>query len=122
MKKKELVFVFTVVWFVVSGVILMLLVTPFVVPGEIILQAAPKCEWKVKYNKECPVCGITTAFIRISNGEFHEALISNKYSLTVYFIFAMNELFLITFLINRFLRKKVLQCRYSVSFGGYWLF
>lgn len=103
---KEIKLALSIVWLVLSLVILMILITPFILPDDTILALSPKCEWKTKYNKSCPLCGMTTAFILISRGKLSEAFTANKFSLYLYYIFILNEVTITVFLTKTFLTKK----------------
>ena len=81
-----------IVWIVLSTTILVVLITPFVISPETIYAIAPQCEWKARYGKECPLCGMTASFIYISKGEFTRARQSNGFSLFLYMAFAANTL------------------------------
>jgi len=85
----------------VSFVILAVLATPFLVDDNKIKNAVPRCEWKVKYNKECPFCGMTTGFLLISKGRFSEASESNRLSLFLYSIFVINEIVILAVILGK---------------------
>ncbi|HOV31997.1 MAG TPA: DUF2752 domain-containing protein [Candidatus Hydrogenedens sp.] len=81
-----------VVWLIVSVVTLFAIVAPIFFSADLIKTFVPKCEWKAKYNKECPLCGMTSSFIYISHGEFTRAYLNNRYSIYTYTIFMINEI------------------------------
>lgn len=86
-----------IVWFAISIVVLATLLAPWILTPQQIAAATPKCEWKARYGKECFLCGMTTAFIEIKEGRFHDAQRSNRGSLPLYTSFVMNELVLVLF-------------------------
>lgn len=96
---------FLLSWLTMSAVILVVLVSPFLLSDKTIYSIAPKCEWKIKYHKECVLCGMTTAFIEISKGQLSAANRSNRFSLYLYLVFSVNELFASLFLVKR--RKQI---------------
>ena len=81
-----------IVWFVVSLVILAALTAPFALGSDRIARLLPPCEWKVKYQRECAFCGMTTAFINISHGQFNDAQRANHAGIPLYLLFVSNEL------------------------------
>jgi hypothetical protein len=78
-------------WLVVSAVLLAVLAAPFILPPQTIFSLAPKCQWKTKYGRECPLCGMTTSFVLISRGRFDDALDRNRGSIPLYSAMVWNE-------------------------------
>jgi hypothetical protein len=78
-------------WYVMGALILAILIVPAVVSAERIYAAAPRCEWKTKYGRECFMCGMTTAFVEISRGRPGDAQRSNRGSVPLYSVLVMNE-------------------------------
>ena len=93
------------VWIVLSGVILCTLVAPFLLSADTINDMVPRCEWKSKYNQECPLCGMTTGFIYISQGQFTQAGMANSFSLYLYSVFVVNEIAIMLVLIKKIKRR-----------------
>ena len=81
-----------IVWFVVSFIFLVALAAPFALGRDRIAQLLPPCEWKVKYHRECAFCGMTTAFLDISHGQFNDAERANHAGIPLYLLFVSNEL------------------------------
>ncbi len=81
-----------IVWIILSGIILVTLASPFLFSTDTINTFVPKCEWKVKYNKECFLCGMTRSFMLISKGDVVKASKTNKFSLSLYMLFVVNEI------------------------------
>ncbi|MBV8819920.1 MAG: DUF2752 domain-containing protein [Acidobacteriaceae bacterium] len=79
------------VWSVISIVALGLLLAPWLVSAEQLAAVVPRCEWKVKYGKECAFCGMTTAFYDISSGRLAAAVRDNGGSLPLYASLLLNE-------------------------------
>jgi len=104
---REIKLALSIVWLLISTAILMVLCTPFFFSEDSLVSLLPKCEWKEKYNKECPLCGMTTSFILISQGKFSEALSANNFSLYLYCIFVLNEITILIFLTD----KKMFELR-----------
>lgn len=101
---------FIIVWFIIDFTIFVVLLIPFVLPSNTILSNMPACEWKIKYHKECPVCGMTTAFILLSKGQINEAQTHNKGCLFLYALFIVNELIaiycILFILVPKFTNKR----------------
>ena len=62
-----------IVWLAASLVLLAALTAPFALGRERVAHLFPVCEWKAKYGRECPFCGMTTSFLDISEGDFGDA-------------------------------------------------
>jgi hypothetical protein len=80
-----------IVWIAISTIVLGTLLAPWILTPEQIATATPKCEWKVRYGRECFLCGMTTAFIDIAHGRLREAERSNRGSIPLYSGFLINE-------------------------------
>ncbi|HXG01259.1 MAG TPA: hypothetical protein VNL69_10735, partial [Bacteroidota bacterium] len=63
---KEFTTAFRIVWYIISVGLLLLLAAPFLVPEKTLLSSTPVCRWKALYNRECALCGMSTAFILIT--------------------------------------------------------
>lgn len=101
MRADELVKSFAIAWLILSLGILLVLLAPFVMSEGTITRLAPKCVWKVRYGKSCPLCGMTTAFVRISQGRLADACKANPSSLALYAAFVVNLLLAALFLTKR---------------------
>lgn len=84
-------FVFIVVWIIASATIFLVLVAPFVLSTDTLNAIVPACEWKTKYNRECPLCGMTRSFVCISHGDLAQARNWNRWSVRLYTVFLVNE-------------------------------
>ena len=104
-----------ITWAVFAVLSVFVIVTPFVVDRQTIINAVPVCASVKKYNRECPLCGMTRAFIYISDGNVQKAVAANKGSVFLYFGFFMNillfavKVFLIK--LKKFDNKKEAVCR-----------
>ena len=81
-----------VAWFAASLLSVPVSFAPFVVPAGTLLRWAPVCARKAKYGQECALCGMTHAFILISQGHFAEASHRNRGSFPLYFGLLGNQL------------------------------
>jgi hypothetical protein len=105
MEYRQLKLAIFIVWVILSGIILFTLTAPFVLSVNSMDKLVPKCEWNIKYNKECFLCGMTRGFIYFSQGNFTGASEMNKFSPFLYLLFVANETVL-TFVLFRKFRKK----------------
>ena len=96
-----------IVWLVVSLIIVFTLAAPFALSRDRFAHLLPPCEWKVKYHRECPFCGMTTSFIDISEGQLGSAHRANRAGIPLYFAFVSNELGLLAFI----RRKGIAACK-----------
>ena len=78
------------VWLVLSTVIFVVLLLPFVVPQHQLAQYIPECEWQTRFQKPCAFCGMSTAFYAISRGDLTGAYHLNPLSLYIYSAFVLN--------------------------------
>lgn len=83
---------FFIAWMVISAALFGVLLAPLILPSATIQRLEPRCEWKVRYAKECPICGMTTSFILICRGKFKEASAANKASIPLFSILIANEI------------------------------
>ena len=105
---KDLQKVFLWLWIFYSTIFFSVLVIQFFLPAEKILTLLPPCEWQVKYGKPCFFCGMTRAFIEISNGNIGTAYEYNHGSILLFLILLINDIFFIAFLLRKayFLKIK----------------
>lgn len=89
-RRRELMLVGLLVWFIVSAGVFITLVLPFVVPQHQLAQFIPECTWQVEFQKPCAFCGMTTAFYAVSRGDFTAAYRLNPLSLYIYSAFILN--------------------------------
>lgn len=94
-----------IVWIVVSIVLLGIVTLPFILPDYVILNMAPRCEWVVKYNKLCPLCGMTRAFLEISRLDIKEALFYNRSSIYLYSFLSANSILFLLWPLIRLVRQ-----------------
>lgn len=79
-----------IVWGIVSFLAITTVIAPFFLDKQTILENTPICFSKSQLNIECISCGITRAFIEISNGNLMSAHKLNKSSLIIYSCFTLN--------------------------------
>ena len=99
-----------IIWMVITLLTTLLILIPFIVDRDKILNNTPVCISVSKYNVECALCGMTRAFIEISNGNFIKAYTLNKGSLFLYVAFLANSLI---FILNS-IYSKIFKNRISI--------
>jgi hypothetical protein len=111
MENKQIKLALSVVWIVLSGIILIILIVTFILPADSIDAIVPKCESKIKFNKPCPLCGMTTGFLDISRGQFKEASMANGFGIYLFSIFVSNEIVMVAVFLLKKGRKKSITVR-----------
>jgi hypothetical protein len=104
MPGREVRLSFFIAWMVISAAGFVVLLAPMILPGATIRRLAPQCEWKVRYGRECPMCGMTTGFMLICRGKFKEARAANRASISLFSILVANEICAIL-LLGRFIEE-----------------
>ena len=96
-----------IVWLVLSLIVLAALAAPFALGERRLVQVVPVCEWKARYNRECPFCGMTTSFLAISSGRLGDARRANRAGVPLYLLLISNEVCALLFL----RRKGAIACK-----------
>jgi hypothetical protein len=78
------------VWLVVSLVTGCAVLAPFVCPPATLHSLFPACLARVKYHTECPLCGMTTAFISLACGRWRQAQAANSGAIPLFLIWTVN--------------------------------
>jgi hypothetical protein len=81
---------FRYVWLVVSLVTTCAIMAPFVCRPATLYSLFPACEARVKYHTECPLCGMTTAFVNLAGGRWREAQAANSGAIPLYLAWLVN--------------------------------
>ncbi len=93
-------------WAVLSMIVLLIIVCPFVLSQNTIFMLSSLCELNHVPHVESPLYGMTRAFLFISKGNLSEALKLNRFSVLLYSIFVLNELLIFTILFAKLITKK----------------
>ena len=93
------------VWSILSMIILSVLIAPLFLSQDTILKLTPDCVSRTKYNRECPLCGMSRAFIAISEGNLGVAYFSNKAAIPTYLTFASNEILFLGLILATCIKK-----------------
>ncbi len=78
-------------WAILSLATAIVLVASFVLTPAQAARVTPQCVWRAKFHRDCACCGMTRAFLLISQGRFQEARAANRGSLPVYGGFLLND-------------------------------
>ena len=92
MAGREVRLSFFIAWMVISALLLGVLLAPLILSSATLQRLEPRCEWKVRYAKDCPLCGMTTSFVLIGRGKFKEATAANRASIPLFSILTANEI------------------------------
>jgi hypothetical protein len=87
---KELKEPILIVWIIISIITSLIILFPFFTDKQTVLQNTPTCISKSQFNIECSLCGMTRAFVEISNGNFDKAYKLNQGSYYLYISFLLN--------------------------------
>ena len=93
-------------WIIITYIIFILLISPFLFPEDVLLAISPSCVSKTILGQECFLCGMTKSFINISQGNFYQAYRMNNFGIYLYLIFCLNVLSLLSFSIFKLFMKK----------------
>ena len=122
----------TAAWLIVSAILLLIQLSFHIAPDNALTSLSAACQIQHHNQEPCPLCGMTRAFMAISNGRLDQATAFNNWSIALYGIFLANGLLAAIFLASRIrnlflpfkasnavasktsIRKEVDSCRYSV--------
>jgi hypothetical protein len=106
------------VWAVLTLIFAVTLAAASILPESRVMRLAPVCERKARTGQECPLCGMTHAFLSISRAQFHTANNQNAGSLPLYAALLFNEGLFVWGLIRG--RRPQSSIRASVSTPRHW--
>ncbi|MBC8487227.1 MAG: DUF2752 domain-containing protein [Ignavibacteria bacterium] len=92
-------------WIIITSIIFVLLISPFLFQEDVLLSISPSCESKTILGQECFLCGMTKSFISISQGNFYHAYRLNNFGIYLYLMFCLNVLSLLLFSIIKLFMK-----------------
>jgi len=93
-------------WIIITSIIFILIISPFLFKGDVLLSISPLCESQTILGQECFLCGMSKSFISISKGNFYQAYRLNNFGIYLYLIFCLNVLSLLLFSIYKLFLKK----------------
>jgi len=92
-------------WVVISTVMMLAVLTPFVLPADRVYGMFPACEARLR-GEPCVLCGMTTAWVLLAQGNLGGALESNRWSLALWGASIVNFAIVKTFLLLSLLRRR----------------
>lgn len=98
--KKDLRDAIKIVWILYSALILIVILITIFSP-ETLYKISPVCYSVSLYGDECFMCGMTRAFVEISDGNFQNAGTLNSLSIYVFGLMAFNSILFIFYAIVR---------------------
>lgn len=91
----------TAAWLIVSAILLPVFLAPCLLSENALLSASRTFQLQHHDQEPCPLCGMTRAFIAISNDNLDEAVNFNQWSVALYGVLLANEFVAAVFLVSR---------------------
>jgi hypothetical protein len=91
-------------WLIVSVPLLASVVLPVVAPAETVAAMAPKCVRRAQLGRDCPGCGLTTAFVRIGEADWDGAAHANAAGMPLFGAFVLNSIVAAAWCVRRLRR------------------
>lgn len=85
----DLSYALRIVWLILSIVSGLAVLSPLFLSPSFVFRLFPVCQAKLT-GSSCVLCGMTTAFVSIGQGDFAAAQTANPASLTLYFTLLLN--------------------------------
>ena len=99
--KKEIRAAFKIVWIIYSAIALLVIAITVFSAGTL-HEISPVCLSKSLNGEECFMCGITRAFVEISEGNIINAYILNKLSIFLFSVMSLNSILFILYTVKKF--------------------
>jgi len=99
--KKEIRAAFKIVWIIYSAIALLVIAITVFSAGTL-HEISPVCLSKSLNGEECFMCGITRAFVEISEGNIINAYILNKLSIFLFSVMLLNSILFILYTVKKF--------------------
>jgi hypothetical protein len=91
-------------WLVISAVMALAALMPFLAPAEALYGLFPECPSRAR-GGSCPMCGMTTAWIFIARGDTASALEANAGSVPLWTASVVNFLVAVAYSITMLRRR-----------------
>ena len=92
-----------IVWLILGAVCGFVIAAPLILPSDLLLGWFPICAAKAAGGR-CFLCGMTTAFVRIGEGDLTGALLANSGSIALYTVMAVNFTAVVAYTMFRVIR------------------
>ena len=99
--KKEIRAAFKIVWIIYSAIALLVIAITVFSAGTL-HEISPVCLSKSLNGEECLMCGMTRAFVEISEGNIINAYILNKLSIFLFSVMSLNSILFILYTVKKF--------------------
>lgn len=99
--KKEIRAAFKIVWIIYSAIALLVIAITVFSAGTL-HEISPVCLSKSLNGEECFMCGMTRAFVEISEGNIINAYILNKLSIFLFSVMSLNSILFILYTVKKF--------------------
>ena len=99
--KKEIRAAFKIVWIIYSAIALLVIAITVFSAGTL-HEISPVCLSKSLNGEECFMCGMTRAFVEISEGNIINAYILNKLSIFLFSVMSLNSILFILYIVKKF--------------------
>jgi hypothetical protein len=96
-----------VVWLVISGVLAAAALAPSLVSHDLLAHLFPPCPAKLGGGPGCALCGMTTAFLHLSRGEWTQAAAVNRAAVPLYLFSLSNPVLTAALLLTRWKRVSL---------------
>ena len=95
------------VWLLLSAFLLSVILAPFLLSEATLLSVSAIVQWPHQSQVTCSLCGMTRAFIALSQGHLNEAVHFNQRSVALYGLLLANILGAAIFLGSRIHKLRV---------------
>jgi hypothetical protein len=95
----------TSTWLIVSGVMAAAAAAPFVLPAEVLYGLASECPAGLR-GSPCLLCGMTTAWVHIAQGDLASAQHSNAGSIPLWTVAVLNFVVAVAYSIMMLRRRR----------------
>jgi hypothetical protein len=82
------------------------IVFPLLFDSNTVLEATPTCYSVSRFNRECSLCGMTRAFIEITNLNLKAATLLNSGSIPLFLIILLNSIVSVGLSLKEFLKRS----------------
>lgn len=106
MDPRELKLAVSVVWHLLSVALLAVVLAAFLLPRTLVERWTPRCSARQLHGTECPLCGMTTAFLRIGAADWTGAWSANWSSVPLFVGFCTNAVVCLTVTSRKWVRLR----------------
>jgi len=104
----------TIVWLIISILLILIILSFCLLPGDVIKSVSGACQVQHPDEEACTMCGMTSAFLAISDHHLDHATNLNRWSVPLYALIVVNELIAAIYFAGR-LRNKLGEITFPVD-------